>query len=142
MTLGSLLSGVRLALDTIRAHKMRSFLTVLGVIIGTGAMIGVGSIIAGPGWRDHRTAAQLRAEHGDRHQDGRDGQCHPRGAPPQAAHAGECASHRRTLPVGGARQPVPVSAGRPAQREATRATIFTTFRWAAPRRGTPPAAPR
>ena len=26
---------------------MRSFLTVLGVIIGTGAVIGVGSIIAG-----------------------------------------------------------------------------------------------
>jgi len=47
MTLGSLLSGVRLALDTIRAHKLRSFLTVLGVIIGTGAVIGVGSIIAG-----------------------------------------------------------------------------------------------
>ena len=32
---------------------MRSFLTVLGVIIGTGTIIGVGSIIAGPGWRDH-----------------------------------------------------------------------------------------
>ena len=47
MTLGSLVSGARLAMDTIRAHKMRSFLTVLGVIIGTGAVIGVGSIIAG-----------------------------------------------------------------------------------------------
>src|SRR6185369_645245 len=42
-----LVSGARLAMDTIRAHKMRSFLTVLGVIIGTGAVIGVGSIIAG-----------------------------------------------------------------------------------------------
>jgi putative ABC transport system permease protein len=31
----------------VRAHKLRSFLTVLGVIIGTGAVIGVGSIIAG-----------------------------------------------------------------------------------------------
>ena len=30
-----------------REHKLRSFLTVLGVIIGTGAVIGVGSIIAG-----------------------------------------------------------------------------------------------
>src|SRR5664279_1615265 len=42
-----MVSGGRLALDTIRVHKMRSFLTVLGVIIGTGAVIGVGSIIAG-----------------------------------------------------------------------------------------------
>jgi putative ABC transport system permease protein len=47
VTLGSITSGVRLALDTIRAHKLRSFLTVLGVIIGTGAVIGVGSIIQG-----------------------------------------------------------------------------------------------
>src|SRR5947207_14276541 len=47
MSFGSLLAGIRLALDTVRAHKMRSFLTVLGVIIGTGAVIGVGSIIAG-----------------------------------------------------------------------------------------------
>jgi putative ABC transport system permease protein len=36
-----------MALVTVREHKMRSFLTVLGVIIGTGAVIGVGSIIAG-----------------------------------------------------------------------------------------------
>jgi len=47
MTLGSLNAGIRLALATTREHKMRSFLTVLGVIIGTGAVIGVGSIIAG-----------------------------------------------------------------------------------------------
>ena len=50
---------------------MRSFLTVLGVIIGTGAVIGVGSIIAGPGRRHHRTAPQLRPEHRDRLQDQR-----------------------------------------------------------------------
>jgi putative ABC transport system permease protein len=47
VTLFSINAGVWLALATIRAHKMRSFLTVLGVIIGTGAVIGVGSIIAG-----------------------------------------------------------------------------------------------
>jgi putative ABC transport system permease protein len=47
MTFGSFASGVGLALATVREHKMRSFLTVLGVIIGTGAVIGVGSIIAG-----------------------------------------------------------------------------------------------
>jgi len=47
MTIGSLGSGVALALNTVREHKMRSFLTVLGVIIGTGAVIGVGAIIAG-----------------------------------------------------------------------------------------------
>jgi putative ABC transport system permease protein len=41
------ISGILMALDNIRAAKMRSFLTVLGVIIGTGTIIGVGSIIAG-----------------------------------------------------------------------------------------------
>ena len=47
MTWTSLNAGIRLALATTREHKMRSFLTILGVIIGTGAVIGVGSIIAG-----------------------------------------------------------------------------------------------
>jgi len=36
-----------LALDTLRSHKFRSFLTVLGVLIGTTTVIGVASIIAG-----------------------------------------------------------------------------------------------
>ena len=40
-------STVKMALDTVREHKMRSFLTVLGVIIGSGTIIAVGSIIAG-----------------------------------------------------------------------------------------------
>src|SRR5271156_3672406 len=47
MTWVELSSAVGLALATVREHKMRSFLTVLGVIIGTGTIIGVGSIIAG-----------------------------------------------------------------------------------------------
>ena len=47
MTVAGLSNGIHLALATTREHKMRSFLTVLGVIIGTGAVIGVGSIIAG-----------------------------------------------------------------------------------------------
>ncbi len=47
MTAALFNSGIKLALDTIRVHKLRSFLTVLGVIIGTSAVIGVGSIIAG-----------------------------------------------------------------------------------------------
>jgi putative ABC transport system permease protein len=47
MTFGSIQNGVSIALATTREHKMRSFLTVLGVIIGTGAVIGVGSIVAG-----------------------------------------------------------------------------------------------
>jgi len=47
MTVGALNAGIKLALATVREHKLRSFLTVLGVIIGTGAVIGVGSIIAG-----------------------------------------------------------------------------------------------
>jgi putative ABC transport system permease protein len=42
-----MLSVIRLALTTLRENKVRSFLTVLGVIIGTGTIIAVGSIIAG-----------------------------------------------------------------------------------------------
>ena len=47
MTWSELTSAVGLALDTVREHKLRSFLTVLGVIIGTGAILGVGSVITG-----------------------------------------------------------------------------------------------
>jgi putative ABC transport system permease protein len=36
-----------LAFDTLRTHKFRSFLTVLGVLIGTTTVIGVASIITG-----------------------------------------------------------------------------------------------
>ena len=42
-----LLSVIGLALATLRENKIRSFLTVLGVIIGTGTIIAVGSILAG-----------------------------------------------------------------------------------------------
>ena len=38
---------IKLALSTIRENKARAFLTILGVIIGTGTIIGVGSILAG-----------------------------------------------------------------------------------------------
>ncbi len=47
MTLSEIGSAVRMALATVREHKTRSLLTVLGVIIGTGTVIAVGSIIAG-----------------------------------------------------------------------------------------------
>ena len=40
-------NGFVLALQTIRSHKLRAFLTVLGVIIGTGTIIGVGAIMTG-----------------------------------------------------------------------------------------------
>jgi len=40
-------AGIGLAFAAIRGHKLRSFLTVLGVIIGTGTIIGVGSILTG-----------------------------------------------------------------------------------------------
>src|SRR5437660_10704757 len=36
-----------LALDTLRTHKFRSFLTLLGVLIGTTTVIAVASIITG-----------------------------------------------------------------------------------------------
>ena len=39
--------NLKLALDTLRTHRFRSFLTVLGVVIGTTTVIAVTSIIAG-----------------------------------------------------------------------------------------------
>jgi putative ABC transport system permease protein len=42
-----ILSVIGLALSALRENKVRSFLTVLGVIIGTGTIIAVGSILAG-----------------------------------------------------------------------------------------------
>ena len=45
----SLATAVSLALDSIRAHKLRSFLTLLGVIIGVASVILVGAAIDGLG---------------------------------------------------------------------------------------------
>jgi putative ABC transport system permease protein len=47
-----------LALDTLRNHKFRSFLTVLGVVIGTLTVIAVASIIAGLDTQLVQTAEQ------------------------------------------------------------------------------------
>ena len=44
-----LATAARLALDSIRAHKLRSFLTLLGVIIGVGSVVLVGAAIEGLG---------------------------------------------------------------------------------------------
>jgi putative ABC transport system permease protein len=43
----SIRENLLLALDTLRSHKFRSFLTVLGVLIGTATVIGVASIFQG-----------------------------------------------------------------------------------------------
>ena len=45
--LRNLRENLLLALDTLRTHKFRSFLTILGVLIGTTTVIGVASIITG-----------------------------------------------------------------------------------------------
>jgi len=58
MTRLAFANGFALALQTIRSHKLRAFLTVLGVIVGTGTIIGVGAILTG---FDHNIAAVLRS---------------------------------------------------------------------------------
>ena len=58
MTRLALANGLLLALQTIRSHKLRAFLTVLGVIVGTGTIIGVGAILTG---FDANIAAVLRS---------------------------------------------------------------------------------
>jgi putative ABC transport system permease protein len=47
MTRAAGFTAIHLALEALRAHKLRAALTVLGVVIGTGTIIGVGSILAG-----------------------------------------------------------------------------------------------
>jgi putative ABC transport system permease protein len=47
--LSSVLTATGLALDSIRAHKLRSFLTLLGVIVGVASVILVGAAIDGLG---------------------------------------------------------------------------------------------
>src|SRR5580693_5351048 len=42
-----LISVIGLALSAVRENKVRSVLTVLGVIIGTGTIIAIGSILTG-----------------------------------------------------------------------------------------------
>ena len=47
MRLFELREGVALALDAVRQNKLRSFLTILGVLIGVASVIGMVSIIQG-----------------------------------------------------------------------------------------------
>src|ERR1700756_2676360 len=43
----AVVNAMSLAIQTIREHKLRAALTVLGVVMGTGTIIGVGSILTG-----------------------------------------------------------------------------------------------
>ena len=52
-----------LAMDSIRAHKLRSFLTLLGVIIGVASVIMVGAAIEGLGvYAEESTAKAFGSE--------------------------------------------------------------------------------
>ena len=42
MTMSRLITASELALDSIRGHKLRSFLTLLGIIVGVASVILVG----------------------------------------------------------------------------------------------------
>ena len=53
-----LLTALALAFDSIRAHKLRSFLTLLGVIIGVASVILVGSAIDGLGVYAQKSTAK------------------------------------------------------------------------------------
>jgi putative ABC transport system permease protein len=47
MTLNEFKESLRLAFGTFRAHKLRSFLTILGVLVGVFTIIAVVSVITG-----------------------------------------------------------------------------------------------
>ena len=56
-------TSFKLAVDSIRAHKLRSFLTLLGVIIGVGSVILVGAAINGLGtYAEESTAKAFGSE--------------------------------------------------------------------------------
>src|SRR4030081_119077 len=56
-------TALSLALDSIRSHKLRSFLTLLGVIIGVASVILVGSAIDGLGlYAEESTAKAFGSE--------------------------------------------------------------------------------
>ena len=59
----SLTTALGLALDSLRAHKLRSFLTLLGVIIGVGSVVLVGAAIEGMGlYADQSTSKIFGSE--------------------------------------------------------------------------------
>ena len=106
MTRLAFLNGLVLAFETIRSHKLRAFLTVLGVIIGTGTIIGVAAILTG---FDASMTAVLRSFGPNsiivfKFPVGpRTSQSHPRGAHPQGPHLPERRRHPRALQSGGRR---------------------------------------
>ena len=51
--------ATRIALDSIRAHKMRSVLTLLGIIIGVASVVTVGGAIEGLGYLNKGEARGL-----------------------------------------------------------------------------------
>src|SRR5581483_3680990 len=56
-------NAFRLAMDSIRSHKMRSFLTLLGIIIGVASVIMVGAEIDGLGvYAEQSTAKAFASE--------------------------------------------------------------------------------
>ena len=56
-------NALRLAMDSIRAHKLRSFLTLLGIIIGVASVVMVGAAIEGLGvYAEQSTAKAFGSE--------------------------------------------------------------------------------
>ena len=55
---GSIFENVRMGLDTLWQHKLRSFLTVLGVVIGTMTVIVIAAFVSGI---DQRVAKEIES---------------------------------------------------------------------------------
>jgi len=63
----TIVETLKLAMDALRAHKLRSFLTLLGVIIGVASVIMVGAAIAGLGvYAEQSTAKAFGASSSER----------------------------------------------------------------------------
>ena len=97
---------VGMAFDTLRTSKMRSALTVLGVVIGITSIVGMTSLIRGfdNSLRDVDQPARTGHDHGaevGRPELRRRAQL-PRGGAPAQSHDGGCTRDRARVPVRGA----------------------------------------
>src|ERR1700693_5682548 len=111
--------NLKQAMDTLRAHKLRSILTVFGVVLGVSVIMLVAALITGFDSQVQENIKQYGADTAfiSRFDHGPHSGRRPKGgARAQAADARGCASDSRALPGGEKRDCIPDMVGAAAHR--------------------------